>query len=535
MQSNVIAPWAAEAAGNTVAESQQSALLPWDVVLHIMAFVSSQSDLSRMTRTCATLHKHGTLILSRQCYISILSPWKTLFSFCDFMEKSPDRRLALRSLTLSYLAPSSSEDRINLEKTALMKLAKVISDARYLESLQISDLEELLAASPAMLSAISSIQSLRTVEFNYLNSLSCALLASMQTSRLETVILDFSLDLDETHPDELSLPDVLRNFQSSLVELFVEDLPENTSFHYDAIVFPRLRSLSIRTDYLDASLEDLHASFPNLRHLVLQGIESPDMSELPNESDLSNWDLETLHCSVPWAYALGFDAHSHIWRGVHLGDERWHSNVDYFRIVLERIEPKHLDIDLHMFDLCHTHHESFAEIFPECGVTHLKLDFTKFNDHITDTQGQSARWLSSLFSDLKTSLKKMPLEFLSFRFQADEQPVSRPADALVWYETSTGLYLRHDFNSEQYSLQLAKSIPSLKHVHFHFRRTQQPDGVWVVGRSGKEGEKRDSVAVVRLAEEDGMKVLKESPFAEQLCLTPGGQFLEYALPGGKQF
>ncbi|KAH8093810.1 hypothetical protein BXZ70DRAFT_384654 [Cristinia sonorae] len=502
---------------------ETSSSLPWDVLLHVVPFITSQSDLSRFMRTCITLYQHGLPTLSRQCHIRG-SSWKSINSFCSFVLKTPDRCLWLRELSIpdirSYEETPAHE--LDQEMASLTMLAQAISDARNLECLRIFDFGYLLerASHTTLYLAISSLRNIKAIHFGNLNALSFNLMENMQTTSLKEATLDFDLDPSESLTNVVYLPQHLQQFQDSLEGLIVYDTFQSAPIIWNLgdIAFPRLHTLRIYSDSLEnAPMEDLCATFPNAKNVTLLAHQRPmHVLEFRDESWFGwshhTWKLDRFRCSVPWAYGLGAHFHTQLWDGIVLGDDDLISNLEYFQDVAKDVQVERLDVELHVSNWHRIHHESFTSIFPSLQITHLHLDLRWLEDDVP--LGPSAMMLPSVFSDLAVNLEILPLQFLGFRFGVVHQSWSHPGgpgkeSLLQLFET----HIRHNLDYMSYTHKLANAVPSLKHVCFRFLHLPQSEEVWRAETTNSGDEDRASPrGVVQLDQVEGIRVLKNSPF-----------------------
>ncbi|TCD71577.1 hypothetical protein EIP91_007324 [Steccherinum ochraceum] len=485
--------------------------LPWDILIALIPLLTTKADLSRLMRSCMTLHEYMLPFLARQC---LVKSWEGVASLWEFVRSNPGRYLLIEDLELPN--PSALGD-IELPGTqkALMMAVSVVANASKLQTLRLHGVDTLLSSCQILLPAIVSLPDLKAVYFDEIgNSRGAALLGQM-TCPLHRIVLDFGYHIlsDESLPQP-DLFQLLAPSEQTLEELTLIDTPTQSTFSQPInsnVRFTRVHTLIIDVGWMDGCIAaiDLPFAFPNLKTLIWRSEQDDYPEDIEDQRGRyldradearGSWDiLDVLDCDACWVYNYAFRYPLRLWSGVVLG--RHEKHLSYFRTVLATIRPKHLDVALLVqylrVDLDHS-----LDVFPPSEITHLNVSFNNYTENDTDPGRVVVRRFKEYMSQLHSGFKHMPaLQFLSLRFQFDLPTLAEcgPFVAFGFGALDAGAYTR----------KLAEHLPELKHVAFQFRHFPELDACWAITRQPLD--------VVKLTKDAAHGVLCDSPFAEKLC------------------
>lgn len=247
--------------------------LNYDILISVMSFLKSRTDLRRMMSTCRMLNKAGVPhILDGQTWVG--SPQKFL-ALCLFLYREPAYRFRhLRHLTLPYFSAVQVP-------VASSQLVQFFRHAQYLETLKLYYPGLFcLSCDEQVNSAISALASLRNISLFPISIESSAILRELQ-SPLRTLKISCG-DLD-TYLSDLS--PTLARFKDSLEELDID----HTRLPTPDVQYPRLITLRVELSTpRTVVLRRMCTLFPNLRNLAIRRIlgSEPDsvLEELRGEN-----------------------------------------------------------------------------------------------------------------------------------------------------------------------------------------------------------------------------------------------------------
>lgn len=382
--------------------------VPWDILIYLLTFLDHPRALLQYMRVCQTLWTSGMPVLLHTCKVPEHYP--RALSFCQFTFQSPDRLLFLRSLTVPRLINAPARSPFAHQQVTFVRqaIAHLIAHAANLRVLHVRDLYTYFPDGVvAMSDALCSLRNLHDISLTGVEGRGADILMSMHAPVQKAHI---SMK-NPMMPDEslsVKTPALLTNFSQHLQHL--------TVYHpYDFTSVPNLRFPFVTSLFLDAigdctKIKDLVPMFPNLTKLRLYTYNSwirEEGSEIRRKLSLATpyqgWpSLDTLRCSVDWAYALGIQTRVRLWTDVAIMHPH---HLHTFRTGLQDLRPRHLEMSLHK--LFRIPHELFEDLFPPSDVTHLKLDVVLDGDEVqlmhyfvSAFQASASKFLANVISSL---------------------------------------------------------------------------------------------------------------------------------------
>lgn len=347
--------------------------LHWDILYYLMPFLASKADLSRLMRTCSTLHKLGIPMLAHDCSFRVPLAIGHLVSFVLFMVKDPLRPLLTQALRIPRLPLQYFSDNPSVGQLIVIGLFQTIALALNLKVLHICDFEELVNMTENVPPIFLLKPNLKVVDFEGVGRRGDSMLQRLDRS-VDTMNLTYLANPDFPAMHFLKTPPA---FQQNLQNIVLHDVPESTSFR--GLRCPELRSLVIRGAHLyNLVLTDVVYAFPNLRTLswstTQELLANPDIDRevLIKYATPDRWtSLEELCCGldISWPYSLVFSGPVKYRRSaVLLGD----ADLYYFYTLLDDIRPTHLSLLVDGSSI------EYAQLFAppsRADVTHLNINF----------------------------------------------------------------------------------------------------------------------------------------------------------------
>ncbi|TCD71572.1 hypothetical protein EIP91_007319 [Steccherinum ochraceum] len=498
--------------------------LPWDILIHLLPLITHKADLSRVIRTCSTLHKYGLPILAESCRLpKVPSEFYDLWqSFAlRFMKRHPELVLFIRDLELPHPdhchGMISDRDYYGFLKQA--PTAGIIAGASNLRTLRLHGVNR-LAADNDIFQAILSHRSLERIEFGEIGLHEGVELIARMEGPVKKVAFNFGCieyAEEERLPQNRQLVHLLQPFRETLEEVKLMYTPSEATLEQDLSgLGPQVRCTSVHTLVIDVgfmagpiTMDDISYVFPNLRTLVWRCEEDIDPEDAEDQrviydetqSHRGSWDiLDTWTCDARWVFFLYSRFPVRLWNGVVLG--RMKEHIHQFKVAIADIWPRHLDIAILLGALKMKWKCNLSTMFPYCEVTHLNIDMNDLSNDISRVKFKRA------INELLMSLRRMPLRFLSIRFGFDQ-----PSSEYSYKGAQCDAWMRDLDVAACIGRRLARHLPALKYVSFQFGQRQQPDACWRIGERTTKG----TFVIERLSEATARKVLGASPFAKKLC------------------
>lgn len=237
-------------------------VIPFDVIFDLFSYLSDRGDMSRLMRTCKTVHRHGIPALLRD---TIDVYHKNLITLCRFFKADMSRCAHLRQLLVRDLNDAS--------KMGIQFFARVLQKATNIRHLHIG--EDALT-NRDLRTALSNMKSIQELKLSFWDDEAASFLTHTQSPvrRLQVHCLP---------PDEWAIDsyaDILQHLaslQNELEELIVQwgslcEVPEG-------LRFPKVHTLHIYG--CDAvEIRPIIVAFPNVRQLTIMGDEEIDALEL---------------------------------------------------------------------------------------------------------------------------------------------------------------------------------------------------------------------------------------------------------------
>lgn len=275
--------------------TQHQMPLDFDALTAVMPWISKRRDLLSYISTCAYLYSAGVPILLRfRCDISP----RNLPSFYRFLTaKAPSSFLGLRDLFLCF-AQYFDENLNKIEPCTIDSLADVLSRAKNLQRIEISELYEY----PALWEALASCSSLRHLKVNG-EDVNPRLIALLEQLQAPLTTLHFG-----GGGETLFVATTLANFSSTLEKLSISSY---TLCQTPAVgpIYSQLVHLTL-IDVGSPLLSILIPAFCRLQTLSIQF--PPDDFDAVRETNLQfqvdhpsqRWFLSSLTGDVESLYSL---------------------------------------------------------------------------------------------------------------------------------------------------------------------------------------------------------------------------------------
>ena len=243
--------------------------LNFDTLIRVIAHVASTSDISRIARTCRTLHGEACKELLRQGVY--LYRKEQLPSFHQFIVSNIAYAPLLQQLPIT-IGRSKGLSRYT------RSLPEIIICCSWVEDL-VFEYGYLMDSYARVAAAICTLRQLRSIEMQWLGGVerSDFVLSHLQSPSLERVSLSYHCIRDETDYSR-DPSSAFGGFASSVktLELDFVDLWPPTK---DTPVCSQLTTLQLRECDLHGIAFFLHA-FPNLKRLLCDGGSSDDSTPL---------------------------------------------------------------------------------------------------------------------------------------------------------------------------------------------------------------------------------------------------------------
>lgn len=333
-----------------------------DILIDVMIQIDSQRDISRMSRTCHSLHKFACQeLLRRGVY---LSTKRGLLSFYRFISNIGHTTRLLRQLSISM-------DLCKKFKRFSGLIARIIIFCAEVEEFTL-ERGYLLDADIRIGAAICTLQQLRTLEISWLGGVQNAniILSNLQSASLEAVHLTYHRFFDRLPSNDRDPTDGLHGFSASLTSLSL-DAANFRVPNVDTPVCPQLTTLKL-LECNTTGVAFLMYAFPNLRNLLLYG--SDDYAPEDLDDDDAHFALTRV---IPWKNLDYLTGSPHVVHSLRIPCPVYHwdvsllshyGEVDYLILAIEDLRVTQLALDLHREEL-----QRFTALANSQALTHLVL------------------------------------------------------------------------------------------------------------------------------------------------------------------
>ncbi|PSS37842.1 hypothetical protein PHLCEN_2v310 [Hermanssonia centrifuga] len=279
-------------------------LLNFDILIHLMGWITARRGVWLLMQTCRTLKSAGMPRLFRSPVM--LYDHKQFAAFCRFMDASGStctrflRHLMVQTPLL-----------VRAQETGTLKsFVSMLEHAQQLQKLTIGHLaDEAQALDPSLLQALTALTGVKDLTISPDAS---AFIPMLQSLRSPVVKMEINF---KRVPVQVAPMSIIQNFSSSLEQLKIAWYPDLFAPDHGA-QFPRMTELDIMCMGFLA-VDTLIYSFPNLRVLransynLRQLASSPADGEAQRQTNLSSqsrrrWEsLDRLEGPLEYLFMLG--------------------------------------------------------------------------------------------------------------------------------------------------------------------------------------------------------------------------------------
>ncbi|TCD69004.1 hypothetical protein EIP91_009226 [Steccherinum ochraceum] len=357
-------------------------VLNWDTLNEVMTMVALLDwrswDLSRMTRTCRTLHEMGVpLLLSFDIRIG---SFRSVASFAIFIRKHCKHAHLVRHLTIEqcfFYEEDGSSANESLKRLA-RRFSRTLKTCSQLEELRILSAEEVFQHR-SIATAMASLRNLRKIDFSFVGPHAIQAIRNMR-SPITSATLFFEDDErqfgeESIHRDPVYL---FQGFADSLVKISL-GLAGSVASDDFTVRYPNVRSIALEASFFDADPDAFASCFPNLRELEWAN----DMTNLNEAAEIREFNLAVrnpvihslvgwktlsrLHLNIERLYSMALSCDVGYWTGARLsGDD---VQLAYFKTILADIRLSHLHLSVFAKTILQE-----EQIFPVSSITHLEMD-----------------------------------------------------------------------------------------------------------------------------------------------------------------
>lgn len=359
-----------------------------DVLVHVMSFMGTMSDVLSFMRTSRDLYEPGARILLSH-FRHTVDDQHHFLSFSTFILGTPNRARFLKHFDLEFCSMFAER-----HDSMATDLARILSLCVNLESLILEESEWIFEIE-AVASAIQSLTRLRTIEFHGVGDQGALVIARMNSPLREATITFKDVEEeDQDDADETKTFDpwlILSPFSQHLVNIEITNLP-CLGVYTHPVVFENVRFLCLYTNSVEFSSLLLLNTLPRLRELrwnSCDGNSDLDHREAENNRSINELVLDRaaplfkrrlenrldyVFCDLSRAYSLALRIKVVNWEGVVLAKPR---HIPFLRPVLEDIHPSTLEFTIQVKNFDHAELASVAEAFEDNSVENiwLTLDF----------------------------------------------------------------------------------------------------------------------------------------------------------------
>ena len=330
--------------------------LTYDILLHVISLFSYAKDAVHLMATCRLLHHAGAKIALRKPVV--IEDSEQLASFLAFLSAENSSRCRyLKQLDL-WTCGDDEDD--------IQDLIDILPRLVNIESLRLSNGEDVLEPDYSLPRAFARLASLRHIEFPGVRMATSTLL-SLLRSPLVSANIDFIADdcsdiwsyLDRRQWPEYHPVTLLQNFSSTLEELQCAAWYTVTEPAIPKMpIYPNMRKLSLELHDLHLRMDPFIRAFPNLTHLHVLAEDRGPIGNLELEIIRVSHDVNLEKQLVPsgrWAhlehftggvvdlYATGLTCH--IRRVTILGTLEDGQATDLLETMLRYARPVHLGLE----------------------------------------------------------------------------------------------------------------------------------------------------------------------------------------------